>query len=212
MVRRRDPLLLPSHGLTAEECFHRSAALAGTPGQKYVEGRGISLGVAEAAGVRYVGDWNDGRSAVVAALRDRDDQVVSCHGRYFESRRDQDKMLTIGPGGGLVNVLGGWRVEPLIIVEGLFDALSVAACGLACVATIGRRVPWLAKAVAGRGVWLAFDRSRSGDAEALSYASLMSGSSEARRLLPPGRSKDWNTALLRQGRGAVAQWLRSSVK
>jgi len=50
-------------------------------------------------------------------------------------------MLTIGSGGGTASVLGGWQVEPLILVEGLFDALSLATCGWASVATVGRWHP-----------------------------------------------------------------------
>jgi len=38
-------------------------------------------------------------------------------------------MLTVGVGDGAVSFLGGWRVEPFILVEGLFDGLSLAACG-----------------------------------------------------------------------------------
>ena len=59
-----------------------------------------------------------------------------------------------------INTLGGWRADPAIVVEGIFDALSLASCGLASIATIGRWVPWLSEAFAGRTVWLAMDQGR----------------------------------------------------
>jgi hypothetical protein len=208
---RRDPLKLPGTGSSAEECLATSVALKGTPGQTYLERRGIPVAVADLAGVRYIGDFA-GRHAIVAPLYDDQDRLASLHGRYIEVSRTQDKMLTLGPGGGVVNVLGGWRTEPLIFVEGLFDALSLAVCGFACAATIGRWVPWIPDAAEGREVWLGFDRSRSGDAEALSYSALMSRGAVVRRIYPPSRSKDWNTALVKQGRAAVTQWIRSSIR
>jgi hypothetical protein len=171
----------------------------------YVERRGITMKVAEAAGVRYVGDFA-GRPAVIVGLYDHDGMLASVHGRYLEVSRRQDKMLTIGPGGGTVNVLGGWQAEPVILVEGLFDALSLAVCGFACAATIGRWVPWISDIAAGRTVWFAFDAGRSGEREISRYAEQMRAAN-VRRMLPPGRSKDWNTALVNRGANAVASWI-----
>jgi hypothetical protein len=171
--------------------------------------RAIPIELAEASGVRYVSDFA-GRPAVIAGLYDCRGILASVHGRYLEFGRKQDKMLTIGPGGGTFNVLGGWRADPLIVVEGLFDALSVAVCGYACVATIGRWVPWIPDLAASRTVWLAYDAGRSGEAEFSHYAERI-GAAQVRRLLPPGRSKDWNTALLKRGRAAVAGWLKGCL-
>lgn len=183
----------------------RGAPLAGTAGEMYVQRRGITMKVAEAAGVRYVDDFA-GRPAVIVGLYDHNGMLVSVHGRYLKVNRRQDKMLTIGPGGGTVNVLGGWQTEPLILVEGLFDALSLAVCGFACVATIGRWVPWISDIAAGRTVWLAFDAGRSGEREVSRYAEQMRAAN-VRRILPPGRSKDWNTALVKRGAKTVASWM-----
>jgi len=106
------------------------------------------------------------------------------HGRYLSVVRGQNKMLTIGPGNGMIAVLGGWRAEPLILVEGLFDVLSLATCGFSCAATIGRWAQWLPEVTAGRVVWLAFDASKSGEADAARFAGLLRGA-EIRRLPPP---------------------------
>jgi len=47
-------------------------------------------------------------------------------------------MFTVGPGGGVAASSAGWRSEPLILVEGVFDVLSLAVCGWDSVATVGR--------------------------------------------------------------------------
>lgn len=208
-VRFDDPLCMPGTGLGADALFARALPLAGTPGESYVERRGVPLEVAIDAGVRFAEDFR-GRAAVVAALWDDADRLTSIHGRYLDTRRGQNKMLTIGPGNGLVMVPGGWRVEPLILVEGLFDALSLAACGYTTIATIGRRTSWLPQAVQGRQVWLAFDAGKPGEAEAACYTEYLHGA-KLRRLLPPPRCQDWNTALVKRGPGVVGRWLREHL-
>ena len=209
-VRPPDPLTIPGRqGSSPAACLAHSVPLSGTRGQTYVERRGIPLDVADAAGLRYERDFK-GRPAVLVGLYNSSGDLKSVHGRYLDVTRVQDKMLTIGPGSGLISVLGGWHSEPLIVVEGLFDALSLAVCGWACVATIGRWVPWLREVSAGRTAWLAFDMGRPGDAEFERYAGHLSG--DVRRLRPPGLSKDWNTALMNRGKGAVADWLTRSLK
>jgi len=206
MFRPPDPLSMPGSQESLAQSLARAVPLAGTPGEDYVERRGIPLVIANATGLRFAPDWG-GRPAVVVALQDQHGTLVSVHGRYLCVARDQDKMLTIGPGGGLVSVQGGWRVDPLIVVEGLFDALTLGRFGFACAATIGRWVPWLAEVSVGRTVWLAFDAGRPGDAQFARYAAHLSGAN-VKRMLPPGRSKDWNTALLKRSTGTVESWVR----
>jgi hypothetical protein len=186
-----------------------AVSMSGTAGQEYVERRGIPLNVAEAAMVKFAPDFA-GRPAVVVLLHDCDEKVTSVHGRYLTVVRGQDKMLTVGSGGGTINVLGGWRVDPIILVEGLFDALSLAACGFASVALIGRWAPWLPDAVAGRTVWLAFDNGRPGEQEVARYRERLR-TSDVRRMLPPERRKDWNTALVKLGCSSVIKYVRSRL-
>jgi hypothetical protein len=200
-----DPLRMPGTEERLEETLVRGRPLAATAGQTYVERRGIAVEIAEAAGVRYAADFA-GRAAVIAGLYDHHETLASVHGRYLEVGRRQDKMLTIGQGGGTINVLGGWHSEPLILVEGLFDALSLAVCGYGCSATIGRWVPWIPEIATGRTMWLAFDAGRSGEAQVSRYAEQMRAA-RVRRMLPPGRSKDWNTALVRRGVYEVTNWV-----
>lgn len=202
-----DPQCMPRCGELPAERLARARPLEGTPGQTYVERRGIPLAVADAAGLRFDPDW-DGRAAVLVGMYDQAGILVSVHGRYLDTLRNQDKMLTIGPGGGVTSVGDGWHAEPLIFVEGIFDALSLAVCGCSAVATIGRWAPWLPQACAGRLAWLGFDANRPGEGEAAVYTQRLP---LVRRLLPPPRCKDWNTALCKRGRATVARWLRDSL-
>ena len=184
----------------------RALPLAGTLGQAYVERRRIPLAIADANGVRFEPDWG-GRHAVLVCMHDSEGVLNAVHGRHLETLRGQDKMLTLGCEGGAVSVGQGWRAEPLILVEGLFDALSIAVCGFDAVATIGRWAPWLAKVCEGRVVWLAFDANHPGDEEAQRYTQRLPHAAAVHRLLPPSGCKDWNTALLKCGRAEVARWL-----
>ncbi|MDM0110672.1 toprim domain-containing protein [Variovorax sp. J22R133] len=204
-----DPLRLPSSGETPNAHFAHAQGLGGTPGQAYIEHRAIALSVAEAAGVRFDPDW-EGRPAVLVALHNDHDTLVSVHGRYLSTLRGQDKMLTVGPGEGVICVGEGWHADPLILVEGLFDALSLAVCGFSSVATIGRWAPWLAQVCAGREVWLGFDGNQPGEHEALRYSRRLPDAT-VRRLVPPDRCKDWNTALCKRGRADVARWVRGRL-
>jgi hypothetical protein len=204
-----DPLHMPGTNETPEIRLAHALALPGTPGQAYVERRSVPVEIAHAAGVRFDADFG-GRPAVLVAMRDQAGALRSVHGRYLHTVRGQNKMLTIGPGGGGVSVLDGWRAESLILVEGLFDALSLAACGYACVATVGRWAPWLPTVSAGRTVWLAFDASRPGEADVARYAQRF-GAAEVYRLPPPPRCKDWSTALVKLGSHAVTRWLRDRL-
>ncbi len=209
MHRFDDRPRLPGTGGSPGERFTCAMPLAGTPGRAYVERRGVPMDVADAAGVRFDADFG-GRPAVLAAVRDYRETLRSVHGRYLHTVHGQNKMLTIGSGGGLVSILDGWRVEPLILVEGMFDALSLATCGWACVATIGRWAPWLPEVAAGRVAWLAFDASRPGEADVARYAGRLR-EADVRRLPPPPRCKDWSTALVKRGRGAVTRWVRDCL-
>jgi hypothetical protein len=206
MRRFSDPLFLPGSGLSPEEIHARALPIMDTPGQAYAERRGVPVDIAESAGVRFAPDFA-GRPAVLVPMRDHGDKLTAVHGRYLHATRCQDKMLTVGREGGAVALLDGWRTEPLILVEGLFDALSLAVCGWASVATIGRPISRLAETTFGRVVWAAFDTGRSGETNVTTLRQQLP-QALVRRLPPPPRCKDWNTALVKRGPVVVAQWLR----
>jgi len=200
---------MPMTGHTVDARLTMGQRLAGTPGEAYVERRGVPRSIADAVGVRFDPDFA-GRAAVFVPLLDKEDAVSSLHGRFLVVRKGQNKMLTFGPGNGTINVLGGWKVEPFIIVEGLFDALSLAACGWPSIATIGRWASWLPEVADGRVVWVAFDATQSGEVDFAAYRERLS-TATVRRLRPPPRCKDWNTALVKRGNTTVSRWLRDNI-
>ncbi len=208
-LHRADPPCVPRSGEAGCDRLGRALPLSGTPGQAYVERRGIPVEIADAAGVRFDADWN-GRPAVLVGMFTPQGTLAAVHGRYLEHGRGRDKMLTVGGAGGVVCVGAGWCADPLILVEGLFDALSLAVGGFGGVATLGRWAAWLPQACERRVVWLGFDGNRPGDGAATEYARRMP-LAVPRRLPPPARCKDWNTALRRCGRVGLSRWIRAHV-
>ena len=206
MLRFNDSPTMPGTGESPEVRLASALPLFGTPGEGYVEKRGIPVQLAHDANVRFDLNWH-GRAAILVPMKDPAGNLCSVHGRYLEHTGQQTKMLTIGPGGGVVSVMEGLRRDSIILVEGLFDALTLALCGHGSIATVGRWAPWLPEFCAGKVVWLAFDGNRPGEATAMRYKQTLVGA-DTRRLPPPGRSKDWNTALVNRGRATVETWLR----
>ena len=200
---------LPGTGEGPEDLWRRSVPLVATPAEAYLERRRVPVEIAGAAGVRFTGDLN-GRPAVLARLAGREGEPRSVHGRHLHDRRGEGKMFTVGRSGGVFSVNDGLRADPLILVESLFDALSLAAAGLPCVATIGRWVDWLPELARGREVWLAFDGNRPGERSARGFAASLGGS-RCRRLRPPGRQGDWNAAARKIGAASLERWLRRNA-
>ncbi len=198
---------LPRSGESATELWLRARPLAGTAAEAYLERRRVALAVAAAAEVRYTDDLN-GRPAVLGRLVGPQGELRAVHGRHLEVRRGEGKMFTVGEAGGVFVTLDGLAAAPLVLVEGMFDALSVGGGGLACVATIGRWVDWLPAAARGREVWLAFDANRPGERSAREFAAaLAAAGADCRRLRPPSGHGDWNAEARRHGAASLARWL-----
>lgn len=208
--RRIDPPIMPVTGEAPQNRLDRSLPLMGTPAQEYVENRCIPINIAHEAGVRFDPDWN-GRPAVIAPMINQERALCSVHGRYLSQRGKQDKMFTIGPGGGILSVRDGYYAEPIILVEGLFDALSLAVCGYSSLATVGRLAPWLPEVCKEKLILLAFDANRPGEVEVDFYKKFLIGAN-VHRLLPPGHTKDWNSALMKRGSLTVAHWLEYNLR
>lgn len=200
---------LTETGEGPEDLWRRSVPLVGTAAEAYLERRRVLLEIAAAAGVRFTGDLNR-RPAVLARLTGPEDELRAVHGRHLHDRRGEGKMFTVGRSGGVFPVLDGLLVEPLVLVEGLFDALSLAVAGLPCVATIGRWVDWLPGLARGREVWLAFDGNRPGERSARGFAASLGGS-RCRRLRPPGSRGDWNAAARKIGVASLTRWVRRDI-
>jgi hypothetical protein len=207
--RYSDPLVMPGSSQSPQEILSTAHPLEGTDGEAYIARRGIPIEIANAFGLRFHDNFG-GRPAVVVALRDNEENIISVHGRYLSSTGRENKMLTVGKGGGAISLADAWRADPFIVVEGLFDALSLATTGWQAIATIGRQVPWLSIVTADRVVWAAFDTGRPGEANVDSYKKQLYAA-DVRRLPPPPRCKDWNTALVKRGPLVVSKWVRDHV-
>jgi Toprim-like len=190
--------------------------LTGTPGAAYLEGRGIPLAVAEAAGVKYSPAYF-GRPAVLFPLHDRGGQSVAVNGRYLDI--GTPKTRTAGPKaetlflsasvGKLPKVdISALDSSPIVITEAPIDALSLALAGVPSLALCGTSWPaWLRVKVGFSRVALAFDADQAGDQAAEKLcAELENLGSKCERWRPEG-AKDWNEAL--QARGM--QWLRETI-
>lgn len=208
--RRIDPPVMPVTGEPPQHRLDRALPIEGTPAQAYVEKRCIPIDIAHEAGVRFDADWN-GRAAVIAPMYDQEHTLCSVHGRYLNKTGKEDKMFTIGPGGGILIVGGGYHTEPIILVEGLFDALSLAVCGYSSLATVGRLAPWLPEVCKEKLVLLAFDANQPGEAEVAFYKTFLTGA-KIHRLAPPGHTKDWNSALMKRGALMVTNWLEYNLR
>lgn len=204
-----DPPVMPVTGETPQMRLDGSLPLFHTPGHHYVEKRGVPVAIAHNAGVRFDPDWN-GRAAVIVPMMDEQYNLCSVHGSYLQQAGNQDKMFTIGRGGGVFISGEGLKSNLLIIVEGLFDALSLAVCGYASIATVGRRAPWLPEVCKDKLIVLAFDGNRPGETAAKFYRQYLNVAN-IHRLVPPSHAKDWNTALVKRSRVETELWLRYNI-
>jgi DNA primase len=140
---------------------------------------------------------------VVAPLTGQDGRLLAVHCRWLGGL---PKMLNIGRAGGVFAPPGALQADPLVLVEGLFDSLSLLACGVPAVAVIGKWIDWLPGCAAGRAALLAFDGNKPGEAAAREYGERLEPG-RWHRVRPPGATKDWNNALRKGGAGSLAGWL-----
>ncbi|MEP7317823.1 MAG: hypothetical protein ABI921_03755 [Panacibacter sp.] len=87
-----DPLLMPVTGETPQERLYRSLPLFDTPGERYVEKRGIPVTVAHDMGLRFDAIWN-GRPAVIAAMHDLNNTVCCKYELSINERRELHNMV-----------------------------------------------------------------------------------------------------------------------
>jgi hypothetical protein len=188
----------------------------GTPGQAYLERRGISLEIAALAAVHWVPSWH-GRGALCFPFHDAAGQVVAIAGRTLQNG-GLDK-----PAAGPKKRGAFWAPaqpsqlliegdSPVIICEAPFDALSLAQAGHAALALGGTSAPpWLDKKLAFRRVLLAFDADAAGDAAAEKVGHhLATFGAQCLRLRPQG-AKDWNELLESLGTEGLREFLGERV-
>lgn len=171
--------------------------LAGSPAADYLERRGIPLALAEAAGVKFHPAWF-GRPAVLFPIRNRAGQLVAAHGRHIDGGTAPKARSAGSVALGVFSSPGALEAEPLILVEGPMDALSLTLCGAPAVALVGTNLPlWLARACVFRRVLVATDADQAGDAAFTAWKPTLTAlGARYERKRPSGQDvKDWNDEL-----------------
>lgn len=184
--------------------------LAGTPGQVYLEGRGIPLATAAAAGVRYSPSWA-GHPAVVFPVTDRLGEVRAAQGRYLRDDVAPTKR-TGGPSKlGVFATPGALKAGVVVVVEAPIDALSLHVAGTPAVALLGTNATdWLAAAVAFKRVALGLDADAAGEGKIDALAAQLGAFGAAIERWRP-TAKDWNDVLLRTGAAALREALAGAA-
>lgn len=200
--------------------------LEGTGGADYLAARGIPLGVAALAGVRFADDFY-GRPAAVFPIRNRTGELVAAQGRHTDAR-ENPKARTCGPKSQGVfiapttiygHVCGPFdaRSPGVVICEAPVDALSVAVSGFPALALVGINAEhtsgpqWLHIACGLKSVFPAFDADAAGDAAADAISARLATYGARCKTLRPVGAKDWNEVLCKQGQKALGDWLRAQI-
>ena len=178
-----------------EEQLGRARPLAGSVGERYLTDRGITSGIAAAAGSLFALKFF-GRTAVVFPMSSSDGTTVAVHGRYIDG--GEPRMRTAGPKtSGVFTSTGLIDVGVIAVTEAPIDALSLAVLGMPAIATCGTSWPeWLPSALMGSQVNIAFDADDPGDSAAAHLGQVLSGLCVQSRRLRPAGVKDWNDALM----------------
>src|SRR5262245_5571356 len=193
--------------------FADAKPIAGTAGADYLEGRGVPVEAATAAGVKF-GPWwrrgNDGAvqfPAVQFPVYDADGNLVAVIARAIEGnvkRTGGDVKL-----GVFRATLEATNANQIAITESPIDGLILAAVGLDAIATGGTHWPeWLPPALQDKDVAIATDADSAGDECASRLSSLLP---TAWRLRPVG-CKDWGEVAQLAGLDAVAEEIMTAME
>lgn len=198
--------------------------LADSPGEAYLDSRGVSVEVAQQSGVLYSRTWNGPPVAptsgamvyppepcVVFPLRDRQGSVVAATGRSLvgDCKRAYGCLKQ-----GVFATVGALDAATIFIVEGPMDALTLATCGFPAVALCGTSYPeWMRSAVAFRTAVIGTDADVAGDRAAESLTKGLSGYAKSCvRLRPPSPHKDWNEMILNVGKADLSLHLCKALQ
>jgi hypothetical protein len=206
LTSKPDPAPDPDDAIWRQRLL-QAADLAGTPGEAYLADRGIPRELAALCDVQFIADWY-GRPGVLFPLRGAQGDIQAAGVRYIDGRTDP-KTRTAGKLSlGVFATPSAFTSDPVIIVEGPADALSIATTGRAAIALHRTSAPaWLVRKLTRRRVLVALDADAAGDpaAEKL-ITELQSYGARATRLRPPA-GKDWNDTLLTWGVARFTRWL-----
>jgi 5S rRNA maturation endonuclease (ribonuclease M5) len=180
-----------------------------TQAAEYLVGRSIPFELADEAQVRYAPNWY-GRPAIVFPIRDHSRKLVAAQGRYIDGDiKGRQKMATGGQLKlGSFSTPGAWESPVIVITEGPFDALSLAAASLPAIALCGKDVRSdIVKRCAMRQVWLAFDTDQAGEEAAAKWIADLQRYGSTVHRLKSGTAKDWNELLQKIGLDAMSDLL-----
>lgn len=182
--------------------------IAYTPGSHYLHGRGIDEEVARAAGLRYADqfvvrdtegkEWRRNERCIWFPFTDRAGAVVAINIRFIDvpSTDQKRKTLTLGPRNlGAFMVDDPLRGEPIVVVEGPIDALSLGMAGVPALALVGTAgTGWLPEACVLKNVAIALDNDERGQGGSERLRTLLAPvGARMARWRPSG--KDWNDDL-----------------
>lgn len=189
--------------------WEASQPLAGTPGADYLAGRGIPLPVAELHGVRYArrGLSGQARECVMFPFLNRErSKIVAVNARYLDGNSTRDKTQTTGPRSqGAVWSRGALNRDPVVVVEGPLDVLSLFTAGVPALALVGTAgTNWLPEACAGKNVAIALDNDPQGEAGAERLAQQIAAAGGRPHRLRPSLN-DWNDLLRKMGAKELAR-------
>lgn len=176
------------------------ATLMGTPGARYLEGRGVPGEIAQASGVLYHSAWYGVGAAVVFLARDERGRVTGAQGRLLDPR-GKAKALNVGAfaaEGGLFATHGAGGSNVIALAEAPIDALSIlAATGVPGVALFGKTLPaCLRRRCALKTVLVATDADAEGEKCAENLRATLRLCVAVRRVVLPPGVKDANELLV----------------
>jgi phage/plasmid primase-like uncharacterized protein len=204
-----DPI--PENAQEWREKAEGAVPVIGTPGETYLQGRGIPTATMDSAGVLFKADFY-GRAAVLFLIREASGSPVAVEGRFL-SPGTGPKAICKGPKSkGVFATPGALEAGSVALVEAPIDALTLAALGLPAIATMGaENLPkWLPRRLAFREVFLAQDADQAGDEAAERIAAELQAFGGRCSRLRPNQAKDWNELLQNCGDEAVRNALHNA--
>ena len=197
----------PEEAAKYDQLLTQCVPIKGTPAEAYLRRRGITmipeqlvyhpnpLGLGSSVGFPLIG-----KDKVPAGYSFR-----TIEEKGFRIRKNPRYQAS----GQVFVTLNALNAPRVVIVEAPIDALSLAACGIPAIATIGTSFPdWLAGVLGpNKIVFMGYDNDEAGEAgvNRLDPKKLGKvGIQEAHRVRPPKGCKDWNDALQQFGANALA--------
>lgn len=189
------------------------------PGRDYLCGRGVCIETATRAKVRFCRNWAPstegkpycGGVAILFPLLDRAGDLVAVGGRYLAPRDGQPKARTGGDAclGVFRGTPDALESEQPVLVEGPFDALALASCGVPALALNGVALPvWMPSVMAFKAPWIAPDGDVGGDMARGIWKREISPFAPRLRDLRPDGGKDFGECIQRDGVPSLRAWLQ----